>query len=615
MGSNSQGNGEDNIIVVLEGCLGDWAKKSYIEDLAKRAEKREIVLYAVDVRDRKKDEEKYDQYRKLVYFVNKVKDKKMYEKIPKADFVFIVTPHEFHCAIADHWLEDERLKATGKIFIEKPLNSSVENIKDLEKKHGKKKLMEKIIAIDHYIPKIAPLLEEIEWKRRKYGKIEKVRINILESDPIQESREKTLDEGLILDIFPHVLAVFTKIMKAVGDFTLDAHKVKIIEIKTGKYKNACIGGETFAKIVLKFNNTTLESFIGKAVGFEDEKTMEIFFEKGYATADFITGNFSLKKENGKSKRGHLQKIPVKVLLDDVINRKEFHKNFLSFDEGFEIVKIISRIRKKTGKPRAYEKFSSVNTILKPKSGDKDTLIDVLLKQYGFLRGEITRCIYLEHLAIIGLYTSLGVVAAALIENITKTGCECTFQIPFLAEKFDLGKTVAFLLVLVFLQVLVSGFGSLFLKEQARNRRACSFLKAIEYIINERVGEVSIYWENYITSHLIAKKSKWRDFFKFEIPVNPQYYKNRFLSVGLPVFLPNLFLTSGILCGSIAVYTDDLNNSVFPVFFVSVILLCSLYITFFWALMILLRTCTSLKEEKVPTREEVLAWIEKENRTL
>ena len=615
MGSNSQGNGEDNIIVVLEGCLGDWAKKSYIEDLAERAKKREIVMYAVDVRDKEESEEKYDQYKKLVYFVNKVKDKTMYDKIPKADFVFIVTPHEFHCAIADHWLEDDRLKTTGKIFIEKPLDSSVENIKEREEKHGKKKLMEKTIAIDHYIPKIAPLLKEIEWKRRKYGKIEKVRINILESDPIQESREKTLDEGLILDIFPHVLAIFTKFMKAVGDFTLDAHKAKIIEIKTGKYKNVYIRGETFAKIVLKFNDITLESFIGKAVGFEDEKTMEIFFEKGYVTADFITGNFSLKKENGKSKRGHLQKTPVRVLLDDIIDRKEFHKNFLSFDEGFEIVKIISRIRKKTGKPKPYKKFSSVNTILKPKSGDKDTLIDVLLKQYGFLRDEITRCIYLEHLAIIGLYTSLGVVAAVLIENTTKTGGEFTFQIPFFAKESDVEKTVAFFLVLVFLQVLVSGFGSLFLKEQSRNRRACSFLKAIEYIINERIGEISIYWENYITSHLIAKKSKWRDFFKFEIPVNPQYYKNRFLGVGLPVFLPNILITLGISYGPIVAYTNDVNISIFPALLLLIILLCSLYITFFWALMILLRTYTSLKEEKVPTREEVLAWIEKENRTL
>jgi predicted dehydrogenase len=615
MGSNSQGNREDPIVVVLEGCLGDWAKKSYIEDLAERAEKSEIVLYAVDTRDRKKDEEEYKLYEKPVHFVNKVKDKKMYEKIPEADFVFVVTPHEFHCGIADHWLEDEKLKTTGKIFIEKPLDSSVENIKELEEKHGKKRLMEKTIAIDHYIPKIAPLLEEIEWKRRKYGKIENVRINILESDPIQESREKTLDEGLILDIFPHVLAVFTKIMKAVGDFTLDAHKVKIIEIKTSKYKNTYIRGETFAKIVLKFNNVTLESFIGKAVGFEDEKKMEIFFEKGYATADFITGNFSLKKENGKGKMGRLQKTPVKVLLDDIIDRKKFYKNFLSFDEGFEIVKIISRIRKKTGKPKTYKKFSSVNTILKPKSIDKDTLIDVLLKQYGFLRDEITRCIYLEHLAIIGLYTSLGVVAAVLIENITKTGGECIFQIPFFAKDSDVEKTIAFFLVLVFLQVLVSGFGSLFLKEQARNRRACSFLKAIEYIINERIGEVSIYWENYITSHLIAKKSNWKDFFKFEIPVNPQYYKNRFLGVGLPVFLPNLLLTLGISYGLFIAYTHNVNISILQALLLFIVFLCSLYITFFWALMILLRTYTSLKEEKVPTREEVLAWIEKENRTL
>ena len=346
--------------VVLEGCLGDWSKKSYVKNLAEKAGTGKIEFYAVDTRDIDEDDTLYEH---PVKFINKKRDWNTYESIDHVDYVFIAAPHEFHCKIAAHWLKNGKLNRNGKIFIEKPLDSSVENIKELEKFEGVEK---KIIAIDHYIPKIVPLQKELGKRKGKYGKIKKVKFNILESDSILESRKKTLDEGLILDIFPHILAVFTKVMKAYNTFELDADTVDILEVKTGKYEDAPIRGETFAEIIVRADSISLEGYLGKAVNTQDHKVMEITFERGFLTADFVQGNFSITTENGNVD-GSLQKSHISMLLDCIIDRgfdeDDISKLFLSFKEGFEIVKIVSKIRLKAGESTEYVRNSSLNDIL------------------------------------------------------------------------------------------------------------------------------------------------------------------------------------------------------------------------------------------------------------
>lgn len=82
--------------------------------------------------------------------------------------------------------------------------------------------------------------------------------------------------------------------------------------------------------------------------------------------------------------------------------------------------------------------------------EKDrAILDVLLKQYEFLREEITRCIYLEHTAILGLYTSLGIIGSVLVKERTTV------------LEFDIFELTFFLSALVFAQVFINGFGSLF----------------------------------------------------------------------------------------------------------------------------------------------------------
>ncbi|MBU7013004.1 MAG: hypothetical protein HXS46_20160 [Theionarchaea archaeon] len=344
---------------VLEGYLGDWAQKSYFKALVEKARQEKIELYAVDV----KSPPFAEPYKNGIYFVDKKLDVTQYDTIDNVDYVFTAAPHEFHCAIAEHWLKKGKLNKNGQIFIEKPLDSSVSNIEKLETIKGAK---EKIIAIDHYIPKILPLIKELEENKKRYGKILKMRFNILESDPILESRRKTLDEGLILDIYPHILAIFTKIMNTQNKFQLKASTFEILDVYTGKYELAPITGETFAHIVARIEEIGIENYIGKAVGAGDSKILKILFEKGSLMADFVSGQFLLRTEDGEIP-GHLQKRHISFLLDDIIDREfrrdEFLSKSLDFDEAFEIVKIISIIREKSNIPMEYKKFSPLDDIL------------------------------------------------------------------------------------------------------------------------------------------------------------------------------------------------------------------------------------------------------------
>lgn len=212
---------------------------------------------------------------------------------------------------------------------------------------------------------------------------------------------------------------------------------------------------------------------------------------------------------------------------------------------------------------------------------KRAFIDILLKQYDFLRSEITQSIYLEHAAILALYTFLGVAVVyfAGMENSLNVWIKNTN--PFL-----------FLLTLILAQIVVNSFGSLFLWEQCRNRRACSFLRAIEYLINKEMRKIGIYWENFIVSSNIDA-------------INRQYYKNRVLAAGVPVFLPNVLISLAILHMLIE------NSDPMYLLFSTI----SWMTTFLWGCMIVLKAFTPLSKDEIPDRGTVLEWLRKEERKL
>jgi len=246
---------------------------------------------------------------------------------------------------------------------------------------------------------------------------------------------------------------------------------------------------------------------------------------------------------------------------------------------------------------------------------KKAFIDVLLKQYDFLRSEITQSIYLEHTAILALYTFLGVAVVYLV------GAENSLNGIFNPDNLFL-----FSFTLILAQLVVNSFGSLFLWEQCRNRRACSFLRAIEYLINKEIRKIGIYWESYIISYLVTEKKeyldlflekkgennwkkekKWkrREYIWHNLPINRQYYKNRVLGVGVPIFLPNILIPFTI--------SYKLIDNFDPMCLLFSII--SWVITFLWSCMIIRKTFTPLSKDEIPDRGKVLNWLRNEEQKL
>lgn len=431
--------------------------------------------------------------------------------------------------------------------------------------------------------------------------IKRVRFKILESDIIPHPVEGSIEDGIIHIILPDILAIFLRVMKSVNkEYKLNASTLEILEIKTGKYKDSPTINETFAKIKFKIDEVLVEGYIGKAVGFQDEKKVQIFFEKGIITVNLVSESPSARMNRSENIDEELyEKL-----------KKDFEKNEGKNpqpDENKRIKEIASIVGEKRGEPVKYEKFSPLNEILMKFEPFDDkrykAYIDVLLNQYNDLRAEITQCIYLEHAAIITFYTFQGIVVAFLLrEGITPNS-----QFIDSIHQMDIGKAILLLSMLILAQTITINFGSLFLKEQARNRRACSFQKAIEYLINKKIKGIGIYWENYITSKLVNKKiSKW-EYFKLRIPINREYYINRLFSIGLPIFLANILITFCIGYISYIFLGRDIPA-------ISVSLIISAVITI-WASRIMRKTFLSLGEEELPSRDEVLTWIEGEYQEL
>lgn len=206
------------------------------------------------------------------------------------DAVFIATPDKFHLTVAAHWLAGN----CKRIFIEKPLTND-----NKEAKRWFAQLQEadqkRLIAFDHYLAKVHAhfrYAKHMEMIWRSIGRPRSFKFYFLEdhsgtdqkyrkeverkgredkNGPIEnEGRLDTLQDGLILDLMPHVLAVLAYFGKP--------HSVKVTELRAARYtgveykdhKQAGIRGETFAAIKFTFDDPNDkevkgEAYIGKGI--------------------------------------------------------------------------------------------------------------------------------------------------------------------------------------------------------------------------------------------------------------------------------------------------------------------------------------------------------------
>lgn len=287
--------------VALVGCNGEWARKNYLQFLVNKAKEGLIQLWAIDTTPQiihtKTDiaaawQNAVDNGNACYIYKNDIDSQKIHDDI---DYVFIATPDRTHREIAEFW--EKRLNSDGKIFIEKALDVSISKARQLK---DNTKLDKLAFGFDHYLAKVYPFLK----KRclRQITTTPDIKFNIIQKDGISSEKAKTLDKGVIFDLFCHVLAVVSAVIA-------QDTKPSEVNLKTVKPKKVCkaqykekdktkdkdhqIPRETAAFIKFSIENlnkkeVTVIAKVGKGVGDNDVKNIKINGEKKIIKLDSTT---------------------------------------------------------------------------------------------------------------------------------------------------------------------------------------------------------------------------------------------------------------------------------------------------------------------------------------
>jgi len=360
-------------VIVLEGCNGEWAQKCYLPFLVGEAAKGNLELWAVDIEPRIRLSTytatlwKSAQSKEQAFYLNKNRDKESYEKLTNVSHVFIVTPPRYHCDIARFWLE--RLVPDGKILIEKPLDVSVGAGFELINRIDEKRKKEAVFAFDHYLAKAYPFLQNKSVYLREIGRVERIKFHFLESTKIPTKRVNTLDEGMIVDLFSHVLAVVFATLGANTTYSAtESQAVSIKDVRAARYAECRISGETFAQIELTVNSDIeVTSAVGMCIGDHQDKFMKLYGPSGSIHLDFVEDHFSiLSLQEEHQKHGKLNAQHVESFLKRILGREEQPLSVpgvFSFDAALRILEVLSKAKAQIDKMPEYQCGESVSQIL------------------------------------------------------------------------------------------------------------------------------------------------------------------------------------------------------------------------------------------------------------
>jgi predicted dehydrogenase len=199
------------LILVVEGA-GKWVDQAY-RDIFRRktsANGRDLrVFYADDTQWKGRPDWSYYGVNNglepwEVYLdKNDDKDALRYAML-RPDAVFVVTPDSKHAETARFWLDK-----TPLVFVEKPFDSDVANVEDLQFRFAQRPRTQ-VIGLDHYQFYALPLKELWNEIRNIVGdRIQSVDFILTEGHPIEIDRVRSLQHGLMLDLLPHLLALLT----------------------------------------------------------------------------------------------------------------------------------------------------------------------------------------------------------------------------------------------------------------------------------------------------------------------------------------------------------------------------------------------------------------------
>ncbi len=367
---------------VVEGCNGVWAQKQYIPALVKEAALGKINLWAVDKANnmRLKDEKtrKYWEFalsNGLTHYINSDKEE-AYRSIPKGDYVFVLTPDRFHSEITRTWVN--KLEAGGRIIIEKPLEACIKSADDLKENLEKKGRKEAVFGFDHYLARVYPFLNDNIHYLKNIEDITNIEFYLLEAGSIPAERKDALEEGVVLDLLCHCLAV----TGAVVDFDITPsvdtlQSVDSLEIVPARHAKSLITRETFARIEFrvkvkdKDNDIGVVAYLGKCVGNEDYKMMKIYgTDNERIELDLNKDILSVFDKAGEGIAGPiaLYSDHVKSFIGELLSREKditlTLPGVISFDAAYEILNITKRAKEQVrGELPEYGCHTELETIL------------------------------------------------------------------------------------------------------------------------------------------------------------------------------------------------------------------------------------------------------------
>ncbi len=334
--------------VVLVGCNSDWAQQRYLPLLIDKANHGDITLWATDIQPEIELNTpgilslwQAAKSRGRAVYLDMRKSVASHEVPCDIDYVFIVTPDRCHCKVAEFWLS--RLSTTGKVFIEKPLDASIQAAEQLKARLSDNNV---VYGFDHYLASLYPFLRRQSQYLKKIGGIRSLEIRILEKNEIPPNRVDTLREGVIFDLFSHALAVSAAVVgKKLAPTEDTLRKTERGKWRRVKYRGCPLLEETWAHFELTIENKMVTGVVGKGVGKTD-KRMSIYGTSGRKIEiDFEADSFSVNgRVEGKLDSKHVESFLKAVLKGSNIDSAP---GVMSFGAAFEILRLLSCIRDKT----------------------------------------------------------------------------------------------------------------------------------------------------------------------------------------------------------------------------------------------------------------------------
>ena len=207
------------------------------------------------------------------------------------ELVFVLVPDDIHVKAARDWLKKATL-----VIVEKPYNRDLveaqqfqATLAEMVRINGDDKPLTYVVCIDHYLAKIFSFIlgRDEDGVKHQLGAIRRIEFSICESGGVEPWRAASLDAGMVYDLFCHVLAQVSPLVKLETFLGQRGCRIAVAQ-----HEGCPIKAESYAWIETddlrdaQDRRVVLSGTLGKGVGEKDEKYLRLIGEEAELYADF-----------------------------------------------------------------------------------------------------------------------------------------------------------------------------------------------------------------------------------------------------------------------------------------------------------------------------------------